>query len=265
MGPAQQKRLLNKPRISIITTCFNSEQTIRDTLQSVANQDYPFIEHILVDGKSTDNTLDIIREFSKVNRLISEKDHGIYDAMNKGIGLATGDFVGFLNSDDFYSSHSVISQVIDAFERHGTDALYGDIVYVHPKQTKKILRTWIAGNYHRKKFLYGWMPPHPAFFVRRELFHKCGNFNTSLSSAADYELMLRFLYKHQVRVTYLPGIMVCMRTGGQSNASLKHRLWANREDRKAWKLNGLNPFFYTTWLKPLRKIIQFIQRPKSLT
>jgi glycosyltransferase len=217
-----------------------------------------------VDGLSRDNTLSIVSEFPHVARIISEKDAGIYDAMNKGITVSTGDIVGCLNSDDFYVSESVIRHVAERMMADNTDALYGDLVYVHPQQTDRILRTWIAGKFHPRKFLFGWMPPHPTFFVRREVYRQFGLFNTTLKSAADYELMLRFLYKARISVSYLPMVLVRMRAGGMSNASFRNRIKANIEDREAWRVNQIRPYFYTTLLKPLRKLTQYLRKPNPI-
>jgi len=249
----------SKPLVSIITVCYNSEATIDSTLRSVAEQDYPHIEHIIVDGRSKDNTLTIVNQYPHVRKIVSEKDNGIYDAMNKGIQMATGDIIGILNSDDFYSSEDVISQVVNSIQSEQTDALYADLMYVSPLDINKKLRRWTSGPFDRNKFLYGWMPPHPTFFAKRSCYEKAGRFNTQLTSAADYELMLRFLYKFKFNPSYLPKVIVKMRTGGNSNASFRQRMKANREDRKAWQLNGIKPYFFTTWLKPVRKIPQFIR------
>lgn len=244
-------------KISIVTATYNSGHTVRDTLDSIAKQEYTDIEHIIVDGLSKDNTLDIVREFPHVAKVISEKDNGIYDAMNKGLQLATGDVIGILNSDDFYTSSTVLSKVADAFNDASVQSVYGDLQYVKPDNVELVTRTWKAGAFHKKYLYYGWMPPHPTFFVRRQVYEKAGNFNTALRSAADYELMLRFLLKHNISAGYIPEVLVKMRAGGMSNASLKHRLKANREDAMAWKLNDLKPYFFTMWLKPLRKVAQF--------
>jgi glycosyltransferase len=244
-------------RVSIITATYNSALTVRDTLACIASQQYPHIEHIVVDGLSKDNTLAIVAEFSHVAKVVSEKDNGIYDAMNKGVKLASGDVIGILNSDDFYTSPSIISKVAAAFEDSAVEAVYGDLQYVQPANTQKITRTWKSGAYKKKNLYYGWMPPHPTFFVRRHIYDKCGLFNTSLRSAADYELMLRVLLKYNTRVHYIPEVLVKMRAGGMSNASLKNRFRANKEDAMAWELNDLKPYFFTMWLKPLRKVLQF--------
>jgi glycosyltransferase len=252
--------LLDNMRISIITVSYNSAATIRDTLQCIAAQDYPDIEHIIIDGQSKDNTLEIVNEFPHVSKIICEKDNGLYDAMNKGIKAATGNIIGILNSDDIYAHDSVLSNVMRLFEIAGTDTIYGDLQYVRPDNLNKIVRTWQSGKFKRANFYYGWMPPHPAFFVRRNVYDKAGLFSTDLRSAADYELMLRILLKHKYSTAYLPEVLVKMRAGGLSNASLRHRINANKEDRQAWKLNELNPYFFTLYFKPLRKIFQFLKK-----
>lgn len=245
-------------KISIITATYNSAKTLRDTIHSIQSQSYPNIEYIIIDGLSTDNTVAIAKEYNGlVNGLLSEPDQGIYDAMNKGIGLATGDVIGILNSDDFYAHEGVLERVAQAFQESGADAVYGDLQYVQAEQTEQIVRHWKAGSFQYKRFRYGWMPPHPTFFVRRELYEKYGLFDISFHIAADYELMLRFLYKQRATVYYIPEVLVKMRVGGMSNASFRHRLRANREDLRAWQVNGLRPYFFTTLLKPIRKIGQF--------
>lgn len=247
-------------KISIVTATYNSASTVGDTLNSIVRQDYGDIEHIIIDGVSKDNTLTIVRSFPHVAKMISEPDKGIYDAMNKGVQMAGGEVIGILNSDDFYNSSQVLSKVAALFEDPAVDAVYGDLQYVHQHNIQKIVRTWRAGAFRKNSLYYGWMPPHPTFFVRRRVYDKAGLFNISLRSAADYELMLRMLLKYDAQVKYIPEVLVKMRIGGLSNASFKNRLRANREDRLAWQLNGLKPYFFTTWLKPLRKIFQFITR-----
>jgi glycosyltransferase involved in cell wall biosynthesis len=244
-------------KISIVTATYNSAATVRDTLTCIANQQHPFVEHIIVDGLSKDNTLSIVKEFSHVAKIVSEKDKGIYDAMNKGVKLATGDVIGILNSDDFYTGPEVLTKVAAAFEDPSVEAVYGDLQYVKQDNVDRITRTWKAGTYQKKYLYYGWMPPHPTFFVRRQVYDKAGFFNIALRSAADYELMLRILLKYNASARYIPEVLVKMRTGGVSNASLQNRFKANKEDAKAWKLNDLKPYFFTLWLKPLRKVFQF--------
>jgi glycosyltransferase len=253
-------RTNNFPKISIITVTYNSALTITDTLKSVQSQDYPNIEHIIVDGNSQDDTIKIIKSFPHVSKWISEKDSGFYDAMNKGVQLATGDIIGILNSDDIYAHSSVLSKVGERFMSNNIDALYGDLYYVNAENTNKVIRIWKSGKFKRSNFNYGWMPPHPTFFVKKEVYTKAGNFNVSLKRSADYELMLRILVKYKFKAEYLQDVLVKMRTGGVSGSSWEGRLKANMEDRMAWKINNLEPYFFTLYLKPFRKLFQFIHR-----
>lgn len=248
-------------KVSIITVCYNSAGTIEDTILSVLQQDYEDIEYLIVDGVSSDNTLEIVKKYKdKIAIVRSEKDRGMYDAINKGIQLSTGEIVGILNADDFYIDSSVISDVVKQMQKEKADSLYSDLYYVEAENTNRVVRNWISGKYNRQKFLYGWMPPHPTFFVQRKIYDKYGSFNLDLKSAADYELMLRFLFKNKVTTTYLPRPLVRMRVGGMSNVSFKNRLNANKEDRKAWSMNGLTPKSYTLLFKPLRKLMQFVRK-----
>lgn len=248
---------MHLPKVSIVTVTYNSESYLRTCIESVINQSYPKIEFIIVDGNSKDNSVQIVRSYGdKIQKFVSEPDKGIYDAMNKGVGMATGDIVGILNSDDLYLNDSVVEKIVQLFDS-STDALYGDLVYTQQDDISKIVRYWKSGSFSPGKMKRGWMPPHPTFFVRRELYDKYGKFSLNLRSSADYELMLRFLLKHKIRVKYLPEVLVKMRAGGQSNSSIKNRLKANKEDREAWRMNGLKPQFYTFLLKPIRKIGQF--------
>lgn len=245
-------------KISIVTVTFNSARTLRDTLKSIESQDFENIEILLIDGISKDSTLEIASEFKHLDiKIVSEPDQGLYDAMNKGISLATGDVVGILNSDDFYTDHSILSSVMNGFEDASVDAVYGDLNYVSAEKTEKITRRWRSGDYDFKRFLNGWMPPHPTFFLRKKYYHEFGNFDLEFKRSADYELMLRMLYKHQLKAKYIPSVFVHMRTGGASNSSLKARIQANKEDALAWKKNGLQPRWYTTWLKPISKLFQY--------
>ena len=236
----------------------NSSSTIRDTLTSIASQSYPSIQHVIIDGLSNDDTLKIISEFPHVSTCISEKDGGIYHAMNKGIELANGDIIGILNADDIYAHQHVLKDVMALFEDPSIDAVYGDLDFVDASDLTQIKRSWRSGAFTKKSFYNGWMPPHPTFFVRSDAYRKYGKFNTTLTSAADYELMLRFLLKNEIKPAYLQEVLVKMRQGGKSTGSIINRLIANREDRLAWRLNGLKPRFFTLILKPLRKINQFI-------
>lgn len=248
-------------RVSIITITYNSAETVEDTIQSVLAQDYPDIEYIIVDGASKDDTLSIVNRYKdKIATIQSEPDKGIYDAMNKGVRLATGDLIGILNSDDFYADVHVISDIVKTLQSAGADGCYADLVYVDRNETSRVVRTWKSGEYRHGQFMRGWMPPHPTFFVKRTIYEAHGAYSLQLRSAADYELMLRFIHKHGIKVSYLPRVITKMRAGGQSNVTIKNRWRANREDRLAWKMNGLQPGFFTLMRKPLSKLIQFIKR-----
>lgn len=246
------------PLVTIITATYNSAATLADTLESVASQTYPKIEHLIIDGVSTDDTAAIACQYPHVARFVSEPDKGLYDAMNKGIMLASGHIIGILNSDDFYANNQVIEKIVELFQDPDTLAVYADLQYVDAADTNKVIRHWKAGIYDQQAFYYGWMPPHPSFFVRKQLYEQCGVFNTSFRHSADYELMLRLLLRYNAPAAYLPEVVVKMRMGGQSNASFKNRWNANREDRRAWTVNGLTPYFFTLPLKPFRKIGQFL-------
>ncbi|NBB18340.1 glycosyltransferase [Runella sp. CRIBMP] len=250
-------------KVSIITVVFNGEKTIRSCIDSVLKQSYKDIEYIIIDGKSTDTTPEIVKSYgTKIAVFLSEKDAGIYDAMNKGISLATGEVIGILNADDFYHDAFVIEHIVDRLIETNAEAIYGDLIYVNADDTHRVTRYWKSGNYQRSNFLFGWMPPHPTFFLRSSSYKKFGTYRLDLGSAADYELMLRMMYKHQISVTYQPQITTVMRTGGVSNKSLDNRLKANTSDRMAWTLNGIKPYWFTLWLKPLRKVLQFVYKPK---
>jgi glycosyltransferase len=242
--------------ITIITVTRNSEQTVRDTLLSVSRQTYPHIEHIIVDGASNDQTLQIVSKFPHVKKVISEPDYSVYDAMNKGLRAATGDVIGFLNSDDVYADNLVIERIARVFELKNTDSLYSDLQFFEGN-SENIIRDWQAGFASRRDFLFGWMPPHPTFFAKKSVYDRFGHFNIAFKLSADYELMLRFMYRHGISSHYLQGVTVKMRAGGMSNASFKNRMIANREDAFAWHKNALKPYFFTTWLKPLVKLSQF--------
>jgi glycosyltransferase len=245
-------------KISIITATFNAGATLADCLESVGSQAGD-IEHIIIDGGSSDNTPDIVAKHrSRIVRFVSEPDKGIFDAMNKGVRMATGDIVGTLNADDVYAGQDVLGRVEKAFEDASVEACYGDLLYVYQDNLTKIFRHWRSGNYNFRSFYWGWMPPHPTFFVRRGVYGRYGLYNLDLGTAADYELMLRFLLKHRVKAAYIPEILVRMRSGGVSNSSVSTRLRANEMDYKAWTVNGLKPYPFTLILKPLRKIGQFV-------
>jgi len=255
--------MIKEPKISIITVSFNSQSTIKHTIQSVASQDYQNKEYILIDGASTDWTLDIISFLKdKINYFVSEKDNGIYNAMNKGIKASSGDIIGILNSDDFYSNNEVLSKVANIFEETDCDCLYGDLVYVDKGDARNIVRYWKSGEFSKRKLRMGWMLPHPTFFVKKEIYEKYGLYNLKLKTAADYEMILRLLHNDSIKVEYLPEILIKMRIGGESNSSFLNRLKGNYEDNLAWDMNNLRKPPFIRFLKPLRKIKQFFKKPK---
>jgi glycosyltransferase len=246
-------------KVSLITVTFNADQYLEACFSSVKLQQNADIEYIVIDGGSTDNTLEIIKtNESLISHFISEKDQGMYDALNKGIRRATGDVIGILNADDIFASSNVLSQVVKMMDESGADILYGDLDYIDPKSNDKIIRQWRSSKYKPGLFQWGWMPAHPTFYARRELFEKFGDYRLDMGSAADYELMIRFLHKHKVKAVYLPQIMVKMRVGGMSNHSILARLKANKADLDAMKINGLKYPRLAALLKPLRKIPQFL-------
>jgi glycosyltransferase len=249
-------------KISIITITYNSAQTVEDTIKSVVQQDYNNLEYLIIDGKSKDKTLEIAAKYSdRISKVVSEKDNGLYDALNKGIAHASGDVIGMLHSDDLYANETVLSKVMKLFQEDPTlEGVYADLVFVTRKDSNKPMRVWTAGPYEEGAFLKGWMPPHPTFFVRREVYEKFGGFNTELKLSADYELMLRLIHKNNIRIAYLNETIVKMRMGGVSNISIFVKLKANIEDKLAWRLNGLKPGLTTTLMKPLRKISQYFKR-----
>lgn len=246
-------------KISIITATFNAEHFLEDCINSVLQQNYPHIEYIVVDGMSSDGTKDILKGYAnRITKIISEKDKGMYDALNKGIALATGDVVGLLNADDFFASKDVVSKIAEAFTTSKADVLYGDLWYVDQQDTDKPLRKWRSKPYKHGMFQWGWMPAHPTFYAKRELFEKYGSYRLDLGSACDYELMIRFMHKYKLKSVYLPKLMVKMRAGGMSNSSLENRRKANKADLKAMKINGIKFPGLAAFLKPVRKIRQFL-------
>jgi len=256
-----------KKSLSIITVSRNSSDTLSTCLNSIASQSIP-VEHIFIDCGSTDATLDIIRQEAPNAVVVSEPDKGIYDALNKGIRIASGEVAGILHADDFYASADVLERVAEVFSNKEIFSCYGDLVYVaediqrkeggsQESKNNKIVRYWKSGEYDPQKFYWGWMPPHPTFFVRREVYEKYGLFNLELGTAADYELMLRFLLQHKISCAYISEVLVKMRVGGASNISWASRIKANRMDRKAWEVIGIRPYPWTLWMKPARKIHQW--------
>jgi glycosyltransferase involved in cell wall biosynthesis len=245
-------------KVSIITVTYNSAKYVEDCINSIIRQSYPQIEYIVVDGNSTDGTLDIIKKFSPhISKWISEEDGGMYDALNKGMRLATGDIVGILNSDDVLASADVISEIVRCFKENNIDSLYGDLVYVEPNDLQKVLRFWKGLPYDRKRFNYGWMPAHPTFYIRRELVDNYGGYESHYFTAADFEFMARYLYRFKISSYYLPKLIVKMRAGGASNESFSRRLRANRRDYLAMKKNKIPFPLIASILKPLIKMPQY--------
>jgi len=246
-------------RFSIVTVCYNSVQTIKQTIKSVLVQTCSNIEYIIIDGGSTDGTLDILEKYKKnISVVVSEPDSGIYDAMNKGIKLATGDVIGILNSDDIYTDKTVLADIMNVFWQESIDACYGDIVYVDRENTEKIVRQWKAGEYKESKLQRGWIPPHPAFFVRKELYQKYGCFDSRFKIAADYEIMLRFFKKYSIVPYYLKKNIVHMREGGHSAKSMMQRTKGWKEIMNAWKVNDLQPPSLLILRRILSKINQYL-------
>ena len=252
-------------KISIVTVAYNSAATIGDTLDSVAVQTHPDVEHIVIDGASTDDTLRVVEQRGRhVARVVSEPDRGIYDAMNKGLALASGELVGFLNADDLLAAPQTIDEIARAARDAEADAVYGDLVYVHVERLQQIVRYWSSGAYAPSRLRYGWMPPHPTLYVRRQRLAALGGFDTRLRIAADYDLVLRLLADTNLRVTYLPRVLVHMRLGGASNRSLNAMWNKSREDLAALRRSGVGGLG-TLLCKNLRKLPQFLSSPPPST
>ncbi|MBL7982773.1 MAG: glycosyltransferase [Flavobacteriales bacterium] len=283
-------------KISLITVCRNVAPVIAETLDSVFAQTYPDIELIVIDGASTDGTVEILERYKAlpqglptkegtlsdpvagslagdpaeeaeryrassrkrgIDILVSEPDKGIYDAMNKGLARATGDIIGFVNAGDLLMTPNVVADIVSAFQRSHAEAVYGDIIMVDERDIFKVHRTWLSGTYHRENFRKGWMPPHVGTFIRKSVYDRHGHFNTALRIGADYEILLRFLYKHHVHTIHLREVLVRFRLGGMSNGSVRHILRANREVRRSWALNGLKAPPLLVTRKLWSKVMQF--------
>lgn len=244
--------------ISIITSVYNNKQTISEAIESVLSQTYDDIEYIIVDGASTDGTVDIINQ-DKISTFISEPDNGIYDGLNKGIALATGDVIGFLHSDDLYENNNVIEKVAEAFKKYQVDSVYGDLTYVNKEDPSKVIRYWKSGDFNLKKLRRGWMPPHPTFFVKRKIYEQYGAFDTSFKIAADYDIILRFLGKYQISTHYIPKVLIKMRVGGESNKSLKNIVQKSKDDLRAMRHNDIG-HLGSLLIKNVSKLPQFLLR-----
>lgn len=243
-------------KISIITSTYNSGKTIQDTLNSILNQTYKDIELLIIDGDSKDNTLEIVHQYESLFngklKYISESDKGIYDAMNKGIRMATGDIIGILNSDDLYMDNNVLEDIANTFIKNKVDSIYGNLNFVEENNTDKIVRTWKGSQHIPGSFLKGWHPAHPTFYVKREVYEKYGVFDISFDVSADFELMLRFIEKHKISNLYLDRYLVKMRMGGESTGSIKKIIQGNKNVLRAFKKNGfpISPFYPIKRLLP---------------
>lgn len=248
-------------KISIITVVYNNAFTIEDTILSIKNQSYKNIEYIIIDGGSTDGTLEIINKYKNdIDIFVSEKDCGIYDAMNKGVNLATGDIIGILNSDDIYFNNNVIETVIKTFiNENDLDILYGNLVYVKQNDINHIVRNWTSKSYYEKYFDYGNVPPHPSLFVKKHVYEKSGSFNLTFKLAADYEFMLRIFKSKFYKNKYIPITIVKMRLGGATNKNLKNIINGNKEILNAWRTNKLSSPIFLMFFKFIKRITQFIK------
>jgi len=246
--------------ISIITVCFNSEKTIKDTIDSVLEQTYKNIEYIIIDGMSSDNTIEIVKKYkNKVNRFVSESDNGLYDAMNKGIDLASGDIIGILNSDDFYSHKNVIKMIMEKFDTTNIDSVFANLVYVSENDTNKVVRYFDSGQFKPSLFTYGLMPAHPTFFVKKIVYEKYGKFCTDFKNAADFDLLTRFLYVNKITYFHIDKVIIRMRIGGESTSFSS--IWTNNiEILKACKVNGIKTNIFKIFTRYIFKLYSLLKR-----
>lgn len=246
-------------KISVLTVVFNRAVTIAGAIQSVASQIYPNVEHVVVDGASSDGTLSVISAYkNKAMLVVSEPDNGIYDALNKAIALSSGDIIGLMHSDDFFANDQVLTKIADGFADPSVDAVYGDLDYISASDSSNILRRWKAGSFAPSKLYRGWMPPHPTLFVRRRVLESFGGYDTSYRIAGDYDAILRWFSSPDFRAGYIPEVLVKMRIGGASNRSLGRIIQKSREDYRALRTNKIGGVGALA-AKNLSKIIQFIQ------
>lgn len=244
--------------ISVITTVFNRANTIAQALASVQAQTWPHVEHIVIDGASTDGTLKVLEaQRERLAALVSEQDEGIYDALNKGLALASGEVVGIMHSDDFYADDWVLERVAQSFADPAVGGVYGDLDYVAKDDPSRIIRRWRSGTYDQARLAWGWMPPHPTLFLRRSVIEKWGGFDTRFRIAADYDAMLRYLWRGHIPLAYIPEVLVKMRVGGQSNRSLSQIVRKSREDYEALRRNGVGGLGALVW-KNISKLPQFL-------
>lgn len=248
-------------KITLITATYNSEKNINDCLQSVAKQSYKNIEHIIIDGGSTDKTIKIVKSYPSVSKYISEPDKGIYDALNKGIQLASGEIVGFLHSDDMLGDENIIADIVKIFKENSkVDGVFGDLVFVSAEDTNKIVRYWKSKPFNRKNVKYAWMPPHPTLFLRKEVYEKHSLFDISFKCAGDYDFMLRVMQDKKMNLEYLPHVITRMRVGGASTGSVKGIRIKMQEDIRALRNNGFKFSYTTVFIKNIRKLPQILKR-----
>ena len=249
-----------KLKISIITATYNREKTVADSLSSLRQQSHGDYEHLIQDGGSTDGTLDIVRSLADERTIITnEPDEGIYDALNRGIKRASGEVIGIMHSDDFFASNSVLEKVAAVLEDRSLDGAYGDLQYISASEPTNVIRHWKAGRYTPERLNWGWMPPHPTLYLRREVFERWGYYDTSYQIAADYDAMLRWLVRGKIKLAYIPEVLVKMRVGGESNRSLERIIRKSREDYRAIRSNGVGGVG-TLFMKNTRKLGQFIHK-----
>lgn len=250
-------------KISIVTAVFNRVDTIADAISSVQAQNHGSVEHVIQDGGSNDGTLDVIKGFeTSATQLVSEQDEGIYDAINRGISRATGEVIGLMHSDDFFAHDAVLEQIARAFDDPEVEGVYGDLDYVSASNTDKVIRHWRSGPYRRELLKRGWMPPHPTLYLRRQVFEKWGLYDPGFQIAADYDAMLRYLWKGNVHLTYVPEVLVKMRVGGESNRSLSRIVRKSREDYMALRRNGVGGLG-ALFKKNTSKLKQFIVKERQ--
>lgn len=247
-------------KVSVITSVYNNKETIKDAIDSVLNQTYKDIEYIIIDGASSDGTVDIVKSYGdKITKFVSKSDKGIYDGLNKGVSLVAGDIIAFLHSDDIYASDDIIQKVADEFKNDSSlDGVYGDLIYTPKNDTTKILRYWKSQDFNKSLLAKGWMPAHPTLFLKKEVYEKYGKFDLDFKIAADYDFMLRVL-SAGINVQYLPHVLYKMRVGGESNKSIKNIMLKSKEDLKALKKNNIGGIG-SLLVKNLSKITQFIKR-----
>lgn len=251
-------------KVSIITATYNSQSTIKDTIDSVLQQTYYNIEYIVIDGASTDKTIEIVKSYGNaITKFVSEPDKGLYDAINKGIAHATGDIVGILNSDDFFASPNIVSTIVRAFEQSNVDAVYADVAYVKAGNTDKIVRLYSSKKFNIDKLARGYMPAHPSFYAKRELYMRVGLYKTNYKIAADFEMMIRLFHTNNIRYKYLPMLFVYMRMGGVSNRNFYNIYLLNKETLRACRENNLNTSMLVLLLKYFNKIFEYFNPRKK--